>query len=57
MNIYSYSERTGKREISLDEFQKMCQDLAEQVSKEDFDLIIGITKDVAKKLDYPYPGE
>lgn len=45
MKSYNYQDRKGVKEIPWEEFQKICQNLAEQVAKENFDLIIGVAKD------------
>jgi hypoxanthine phosphoribosyltransferase len=44
MKSYNYKTRQGVKEISWDKFHKMGKNLAEEISKTDFDLIIGITR-------------
>jgi len=44
MKSYDYKTRKGIKEISWDEFHEMCKSLVEEISKNDFDIIVGITR-------------
>jgi hypothetical protein len=44
MKSYNYKTRKGIKEITWGEFHEMCKNLAEKISKTDFDVIIGIAR-------------
>ena len=44
MKSYDYKTRQGIREITWNDFHKMCKKLAGKISKSDFDLIIGVAR-------------
>ncbi|MCX6825758.1 MAG: phosphoribosyltransferase family protein [candidate division Zixibacteria bacterium] len=44
MKSYDYKTRKGIREITWNEFHEICKNLAEQISKTNFDIIVGIAR-------------
>ena len=44
MKPYDYKSRKGMKEISWEEFHQMCKRLAQKISQDDFDIILGIAR-------------
>lgn len=44
MKPYDYKSRKGMRRVSWEQFHSMCKKLASKVSRDDFDIIIGIAR-------------
>jgi len=44
MKPYDYKSRKGMRKIGWEEFHSMCKKLASKVSRDDFDIFIGIAR-------------